>query len=185
MYALLTDRFSIGLTATALSIVVAGCAAGPTATAATPYAEDTQGRYRLVFEPPRTDWHASDSITGEATLSLVGSGSADFGSSGGGPLAFGFDEVGGTRHVGPAMTSDCALNHLAAGQSLSSPIRKSGGFNGDDPNADFYRSFFADSLVHLPPGDWTITAVASLVDGVGCSGVGYTLRAPIVVHVTA
>ena len=64
-------------------------------------------------------------------------------------------------------------------------VRKSGGFSADDPNADFYRSFFADPLVHLPAGDWTLTAVASLVDGYGGSGESYTLRAAVLVHVTA
>ena len=182
------EEFAVGLAAVALALGMAGCGAGPaapTGTAAPARAEDAQGRYRLVFELPRTDWHTSDSITGVATLSLTGSGGANFGSSGGGPLGFGFDEVGGTRQMGPAWTSNCKSSHLDAGQSISSPIGKSGGFNGEDPNAGFYRSFFADPLVHLPAGDWTITAVASLVEGSGCSGASYTLRAAVLVHVTA
>lgn len=180
----------------ALCLVVAGCAAGNTPSTApsqatvtpapTPVrATDTQGRYQLVFELPRTDWQTTDSITGQATLSLVGSGGVDFGSSGGGPIGFGFAEVGGSRQMGPAWTADCRFDRLVAGQPKTSQITKSGGFIGEDPNVAFYRSFFADPLVHLPAGDWTITAVANFVEGSGCSGASYTLKAAILVHGTA
>jgi hypothetical protein len=177
--------------AAALCLVVAGCVQGtgapPTTsqTAPTPaQATDTKGRYQLVFELPRTDWKTTDSITGLATLSLIGSGGEDFGSSGSGPIGFGFDEVGGSRHVGPLWTADCAYDRLVAGQPRTSQITKSGGLDGQDPNVAFYRSFFADPLVHLPAGDWTITAVARFVEGTGCSGESYTLKAAVLVHVT-
>jgi hypothetical protein len=172
--------------AAALCLVVAGCSGGASQTAATPaQATDTQGRYQLVFELPRTDWQTTDSITGLATLSLVGSGSSDFGASGEGPLAFGFDDVGGNRHVGWTMTADCKNYHLDAGQPMSAPIKKSGGYSADAAPYDFNRWFMTDPLVHLPEGDWTITAFASLVDGSFCSGAYYTLKAAILVHVTA
>lgn len=175
------------LLAAALCLVVVGCSGGASQTSATPasaQATDTQGKYRLVFELPRTDWQTSDSITGQATLSLIGSGSSDFGASGEGPFAFGFDEVDGNRHVGWSMTSDCKNYHLDAGQPMSSPIKKSGGYSADAAPYDFNRWFMTDPLVHLPAGDWTITAIASLVDGSGCSGAYYTLKTTVVVHVT-
>jgi hypothetical protein len=178
--------------AVALCLAVIGCSAttptpaNPSQAVPTPaQATDTQGRYRLVFELPRTDWRASDAITGLATLSLIGSGGVDFGSSGAGPLGFGFDEVGGSRQMGPIWTADCMYGRLESGQPKASPITKSGGFIGEDPNVAFYRSFFADPLVHLPAGDWTITAVANFVEGSGCSGASYTLKAAVLVHVTA
>jgi hypothetical protein len=83
------------------------------------------------------------------------------------------------------MTADCKSYHFDAGQSMSSPIKKSGGYSGDASPTDFNRWFMTDPLVHLPVGDWTITAVASLVDGYGCSGAAYTLRAAVHVHITA
>ena len=184
------------LVTAALCLVVVGCSGGTTASASpsqaapTPapspaQATDTQGRYQLVFELPRTDWQTTDSITGLATLSLIGSGGVDFGSSGSGPIGFGFDEVGGSRQMGPVWTADCRYDRLESGQPKTSPITKSGGFIAEDPNVDFYRSFFADPLVHLPAGDWTITAVANFVEGSGCSGASYTLKAAVLVHVTA
>ncbi len=180
----------------ALCLVVAGCATGNTTStvpsqatvtpAPTPVrATDTQGRYQLAFELPRTDWRTTDPITGQATLSLVGSGGVDFGSSGCGPIGFGFAEVGGSRQMGPAWASDCRFDSLVAGQPKTSQITKSGGFIWEDPNVVLYRSFFADPLVHLPAGDWTITAVAHFVEGSGCSGASYTLKAAVLVHVTA
>jgi hypothetical protein len=211
MLRLMTNKLTAGLTAglrsvvglagrrllaAALCLVVAGCAAGnttstaPSQAALTPaptpaQATDTQGRYQLVFELPRTDWQTTDSITGEATLSLIGADAVDFGASGMGPLAFGFDEVGGNRHVGWTMTADCKSYHLDAVQSISSPLKKSGGYSADAAPSDFNRWFMTDPLVHLPAGDWTITAVASLVDGSYCSGAYYTLKTTVVVHVTA
>jgi len=174
------------LLAAALCLVVVGCSGGTNAATPAPaQATDTQGKYRLVFELPRTDWRTSDSITGHATLSLVGSGGADFGASGEGPLAFGFDEVDGNRHVGWTMTADCKNYHLDAGQPMSAPIKKSGGYSADAAPYDFNRWFMTDPLVHLPAADWTITAIASLVDGSYCSGASYTLKAAVLVHVTA
>jgi hypothetical protein len=182
--------------AAALTLVVVGCSGGNTASATpspagptpspTPArATDTQGHYRLDFELPQTDWHTTDSITGLATLSLVGSGSADFGSSFSGPFFFNFAELSGTRHVDGTMTLDCKSYRLDAGRPMSSPIFKSGAYSGDAPPSDFNRSFLEDRVVHLPAGDWTITAVANFVDGEGCSGASYTLKAAVVVHVTA
>ena len=206
MRTLLANKLTAGLTAclrsvvglagrrflaAALCLAVNGCSATtPTPAAPTPaptpaQSTDTQGRYHLVFELPKTDWRASDSITGQATLSLVGSGGTDFGASGEGPFAFGFDAVDGNLHVGWTMTSDCGNYHLDAGQPMSSPIKKSGTYSATAAPYDFNRWFMTDPLVHLPAGDWTITAIASLVDGSYCSGAYYTLKAAVLVHVTA
>jgi hypothetical protein len=169
---------------------VAGCAAGTAsssatgATSTTPArAEDTQGPYRLVIELPRTDWHASDAITGEATLSLVGSDGVVFGSSGSGPIAFAFDEVGGSRHVQGLMTPDCRSYRLEAGKPISSPIKKSGVYSADALPSDFNRWFMTDPLVHLPAGDWKITAIALVSSGICPASDDLTLHAAVLVHV--
>jgi hypothetical protein len=173
--------------AVALCLVVVGCGAGPAASA-TARAKDSQGQFQLVLELPRTDWHMSDSITGEATLSFVGSGGADVGAPADGLIGFEFVEVGGNRHMGPASNVACAHYQLDAGQPITSPIKKSGAFLPQDPNADFYRGFLADPVVHLPAGDWTVTAVASLIDGWPCVKSASTppeeLQATVTVHVT-
>jgi hypothetical protein len=155
-----------------------------------PIAVDTQGQFRLRFELPRTSWRTGESITGLATLSYLGSGTVGIGSSGMGPIGFEFDEIGGTRQMGPAWTSDLVGREISAAKPFTSQIKKSGGWIGEDPNAAFYDSFFHDPLVHLPPGDWTITAIASFatgllpVGGVASDGAQYLLRASVRVHVT-
>ena len=151
---------------------------------ATATATDVQGPYRLTFQMPSTEWHTTDAISATATLEFTGTGSVDYGSSGSGPFAFAFEEIGGSRQMGWSMTTDCLTQHLDAGAPISSGIIKTVSWTDPDPNADFYRSFYADPLVHLPAGDWKITAVARFVEGAGCSGQSYTLNAPITIHVS-
>jgi hypothetical protein len=159
----------------------------PSPTAPTPArATDIQGLYSLVFELPQTDWHTTDSITGTATLSFLGAARLDYVAWGGQPLLFSFDEVGGSRHViGTYFSNNCPGNHLDPGKPFSSPIVRSGSYTTNGPDSDFYRSFLHDPLLHLPAGDWTITAVASFAEGDGCSDIRQMLKAAVTVHVTA
>ncbi|MGD0861402.1 MAG: hypothetical protein ABSA21_01400 [Candidatus Limnocylindrales bacterium] len=164
----------------ALCLLAVGCGAGTTA-----QAEATQGQFQLVFELPRSDWHTSDSITGEATLSYLGSGSVSIGASGTVPIGFNFKEVGGSRHMDWVWTQALVVFRLDADKPITSPIKKSLAWTPDDPNADFYGWFAHDPLVHLPAGDWTITAVAAFQDGSDSGSDQYTLQATVRVHVTA
>ena len=178
------------LLALALCLVVAGCSDGSAAATPTPSsmpgqrAVDQQGPFQLAFELPSGTWKAGDAFDGVATLALVNGGGVDLGGSGGGLLAFAFLEVNGTRHVDPAWTADCASYRLEPGKPMTSAIKKSGGFSADQPDADFYRSFLTDQVVRLPAGDWNISAIASFIEGKGCSGQGHEMKATILVHVT-
>jgi hypothetical protein len=171
----------------AIGAVLAACTGQSTASPSVGLAgraSDTQGAFRLTFELPKTTFRAGEPIEGRATLAVIGGAGVPFGSSGGGPFVFTFAEIGGTRNVGGAMTADCAPYRLEPGRPLTSPITKSGGYSGDDPNDAFYSAFLADPVVSLPAGDWRITAGATLVEGEGCSGASRNLSAPITVHVT-
>jgi hypothetical protein len=176
-------------TALAFGVALAACAGQPLSPAASPptgaavRASDVTGAFELTFELPRTTFRAGEPIEGRATLSVIGGAPVVFGSSGGGPFVFSFSEMNGRRHVGGAMSADCAPYRLEPGRPMTSAIRKSGGFSDDDPEAAFYQAFLGDPIVSLPAGDWRITAVASLVEGEGCSGAGRNLSAPIEVHV--
>lgn len=99
-------------------------------------------------------------------------------------VGFEFAEVGGDRLMGSFMTADCRPYTLSAVQPAVTAITKSGGWSEDDPHAAFYRAFFADPLVHLPAGDWDVTAFADFVEGHGCDGASHTIKATIRVHVT-
>lgn len=174
----------------ALCLVIAGCAAGPSTPTSEPgstpsqRAETLQGSFLLLFELPKGTWKAAEVIDGVATLTLVKGGGVDLGGSGGGLFGFDFAEVDGSRHVEPASTADCAPYRLDSGKPIRSAIKKSGAFTAEQSDADFYRSFLADPAVHLPAGDWKITAIASFIEGKGCSGQGHTMAATVVVHVT-
>jgi hypothetical protein len=174
-------------------MIVAGCAPGaasPSLTsqsAPTPArAEDSQGQYRLAFELAKSDWRTTEAITGEATLSLIGLSSVDFGASGSGPIQFSFDEIGGSRHEPGLGTPDCRLYRLEEGNPISSPIKKSGlGFGPSAQPSDFDRWFATDPLVHLPAGDWKITAIADVWKNICPVAGDQPLRAAVLIHVTA
>jgi hypothetical protein len=160
-------------------IGVTACASPPPATP--PRAESSDGQFRLVFELPRTDWHVADSITGLATLSYSGSGDSAIYASGMGPIAFKFQEVGGSRHMDGLQTSDLLSYPISATRPITSPIKKSVSYGADDPNASFYEAFYRDPLVHLPPGDWTITTLANFTDSDSSL---YSLETTVRVHVS-
>jgi hypothetical protein len=180
-----------------VAIVVAACAGPPngSSTPAAPSssaaqgsaypvrAEASDGPFQLVFELPAATWQAGQPIDGRASLGIA-TGGADVGGSGSGLVGFEFREVGGHLQVGPAWTSDCRQYHLDAGAPLVTEIVKSGGFAAEDPDAAFYRSFFADPLVRLPAGTWEIAAVADFTEGGACDGAQHTMQAPITVTIT-
>ena len=171
-------------------IVVSGCAgiwAAPTAslsTAESRRADERQGAYTLGFELPKTTWKAGEAISGTATLHVASGNSADVSGSGSGLIGFDFAEVGGSRHVAPAQTSDCRPYRLDPDKPMESAIVKSGGFYPEQKDFEFYRSFLTDPIVRLPAGEWTITAVSSFSEGKGCTGQARTLRAGVRVRVT-
>jgi hypothetical protein len=137
-----------------------------------------------VFELPKASWRADEAIDGRATLNVVNGGGVELGGSGGGLVGFGFAQVGGPRRVDPGWDSDCSAYRLEPGKPITSGIKKSGAFSDDQPDAGFYRAFLTDPVVRLPAGDWTISAVASFVEGKGCSGASRTMTTTVVVHVT-
>ena len=172
------------LLAIALVVMLAACAGpAPSPTSSVATAEDVDGSFHLAFTLPRTTWSAGESIEGQSRLTLSAVGPATIVGSGGGVLGFGFAEVGGHRQMGPAMTADCRTYRIAGNEPIVSPITKSGGYSNDGPDAAFYQAFFADPLVHLPAGEWDITAVAEFVEN-ECGGPDHSLTATIRVRVT-
>jgi hypothetical protein len=63
------------------------------------------------------------------------------------------------------------------------PFEKSAGWSQDDPNADFYRDWSADPLLHLPAGTWLVTAYSNFMVGGGCSGESVELQTSIVITI--
>jgi hypothetical protein len=165
----------------ALCLVVAGCASAVPAVAASARAVGSDSRFQLDFSVPRTEWTTADSITGEATLSYLGTGSVPV--SGSEFILFEFENADGSIKMTPVSDLVCNHDELGAGKAITSAITKSAGWGPSDPNAAFFESFFASPQVRLPAGTWTITAVASFSQSVDCSPTNQTLLASVVIHV--
>jgi hypothetical protein len=167
-----------------LALLVGACGGG-TALLGTPdpaTTTTTQGRFALAFTIDRATVHPGDAIGGSATLTLLTPGNATVTGSTD-IVAFEFAEVGGAgRDVVPASPSDCALHFVTSSGGVVTAIAKSGAVV-DGPNADWYRQFLDDPLVHLPAGDWDISAIATFFDGRNCVGQPYDLRTTVRVHV--
>jgi hypothetical protein len=167
-----------------IAFVVGACGGGstPLGTPDPATATTIQGKFALALSVDRATVHPSDTVAGTATLTLLSPGSATVtGSSV--MVGFEFAEVGGAgRDVVPAAPLDCAVHFVASGGGIVTPIAKTGAVV-DGPNADWYRRFLADPVVHLPGGDWDITAIATFFDGRGCAGQPYDLRTTVRVHV--
>ena len=177
---------TVGLVATACANQpVTGPSSGPSGTGTPANAKATDGQFELDFSLRTTSWSASEPI--EGTSSLAVAASVEVGGSGEGLLGFQYDEIGGLgRHVSWVETADCQPYQLIAGQPITSSLTKEGAYSPGASGADFYASFFADPVVHLPAGNWTITALASFIDFAqdqGCKLPSHRLSAPITVHV--
>jgi hypothetical protein len=69
-------------------------------------------------------------------------------------------QLDGPRLIGGGSDAACAVHEFKRGILQRSGYRKSGGYSETDPDAAFYRAFFADPLFRLPPGQWRISVVA-------------------------
>lgn len=146
-----------------------------------PVEERTQDEaFELVLRLPRLSWTEGEPIEAEATLTYRGPQPVIrvFG-SGSGLVLFALAQVGGVIQIGPAATADCVPRVLERGVPLVVPYKKSGGFSATDPNAAWYRAFFADPLLRLPEGRWELSALAEGYTGAGCGDVSHRLSVSV------
>ncbi|HET7676304.1 MAG TPA: hypothetical protein VFK38_00465 [Candidatus Limnocylindrales bacterium] len=128
-----------------------------------------QGLVEIRIASPRVTWRMEEAIVVEASLVYLGQAPVVASGSGSGLVGFSVVQQGGPLRMEAGGTSDCVRYQLRPGPQAVA-FSKSGGFSGDDPNAAFYRAFFADPDLHLPPGRWRITAHVDLVLGQECGG---------------
>jgi hypothetical protein len=99
-------------------------------------------------------------------------------------VAFGVKQLDGHLATSPVSDLMCTAVHgISRLAPLHAPFRKSGGFTGDDPDAAFWRQYFADSDLHLPPGTWQISAFANFSTGDACTPPLHSLTAAVTVQV--
>ncbi|MCR2805803.1 hypothetical protein [Paenibacillus soyae] len=60
-----------------------------------------------------------------------------------------------------ATTLELASHELARGETFEYPFEKSGGFGADDPDAAFWKKFYAEKELRLPAGTYLISAVCN------------------------
>jgi hypothetical protein len=163
----------------ALCVSAGACAAsaGTPAPSAPTRVETTDGPFHLSFEMSKTTWRTTEAIDGTATLSLAGDSSVTISGSSF-LIGFEFASADGTRHVVPIRPADCGTRAFEPSQPLTAPLGRRAGDGWTTTEQ-------ADPLLHLTPGDWTITAVAQFADGSGCTAVPHNLTASISIHVSA
>ena len=173
-------RLLAAATAVTIVMVVATCGEAPSpsrsalATATSPAPDPTEpsgepvvldGRdagFALTLRIGSDAVDAGAPIDVAATLTWEGADpQASIWASGGGPVSFGIKQIDGDIVLDAVQTADCAQHDYTRGVPVPVPFRKSGGFAEDDPNADFYRVYFADPVLRLPSGRWRIAATAS------------------------
>lgn len=96
---------------------------------------------------------------------------------------FGIEQLDGNLEMGPGWEEPCVPHQLQAGEPLTVPFKKSAAWSPDDPNADFYRGWSAEPLLHLPAGTWLVTAYSDFMLGSGCSGERLQMQASIIITV--
>ncbi len=171
-------RRSLVVVAAVASLV--GCASpttaptpSPTATPAASYgpAETTvtDGLFRLTAHTDHATYHSDDAIGMHAVVTFLGP-AATFPATGSGSGLVNFDvrQLDGPLVIQGVWTADCAPQpQMVANKPRTYVFTKSGGF---DPSAspDFWNAYFADPLLHLPAGRWSLVAEADIT-GVDCN----------------
>lgn len=144
---------------------------------------DADAHFLLVLQLPKALWHTTETIEGTATLTLVGLSTMSAWGSGMGIVGFEFAEVGGNRKLSWLRTADCVAHGLDASTPLVSEITNASTQVVNGTASDFYGSG-TDRLIHLPAGDWTVSAVTDFAED-SCAGPRQELRATVVIHVVA
>ncbi len=157
---------------------------GPTASTATGGASDGSFAVRMTIE--HTTYRIGEPINATAGVTYVGPMAqvVPYG-SGGGMVVFSLEQLDGPLDMGPASDAMCATQPpLSRGSAVFVPFAKSGGFSETDPQAAFWRSFFAEKELRLPRGTWRLHAqLDAWLGGCGAGGEEHTLDAAATIEV--
>jgi hypothetical protein len=154
---------------------VVGCSApspsptvAPTASYGPVETTVTDGMFRLTARADQANYHTHDAIGMVALVTFLGP-APNFPAtgSGSGLVTFDVQQVDGPLVIHGVTPLDCIPQPLlVANEPQAIPFAKSGGY---DPSAspDFWNAYFADPLLHLPAGHWSLVARADIT-GVEC-----------------
>lgn len=174
----------------ALTALLAGCGAGAPSTTAHPSeslgpVETTvaDARFRLSVHADQATYLSSEAIVVHAVLTYTGTDAAFVpAGSGEGLVAFSLRQLDGTLDMEAAVTADCVPHPMTPGVPQTIPFFKSGGYEPEATDAGFWSRFFADPVLHLPPGRWAIIAQGT-IRGPECAPPQHDLTATVEVTV--
>jgi hypothetical protein len=140
--------------------------------------------FSLVIHADKASYRTTDPIVVSAELAFVGLAPditvfAIFPRV----VAFRVVQLDGQRKTDPVSDLMCTEQKIGRLTPLHVSFQKSGGFFGEDPDAPFWRAYFADPVLHLPPGTWQIIAVANFSEGASCSPPDHALTATVTIQV--
>jgi hypothetical protein len=152
----------------------------PQASSAPASASVRDDSFLLQVSVDHTTYHENEPITPAAVLTYLGpAGRATAYGSGGGLVSFSIQRLDGALAMSGAITADCAPHQMTRSMPIAIAYQKSGGFSDTDPNAAFWRSFFADKQLRLPVGTWQIKAALVAYLGDGCSPDSHELETAV------
>ncbi|MDQ6795497.1 MAG: hypothetical protein M3067_11915 [Chloroflexota bacterium] len=178
-----------GLRWAVVLILAIGCATPspsgpPTAEPARPIrAEAREGDFRLILQSSDDHYAAGAPIDLATELSYIGpQPGLKLAGSGSGLVQVSLLQLDGTLRIEAGSDDSCAAYAIRPAAPLAQRYVKSGGWSGEDPNAAFYKAFFADPVLRLPRGTWRMVADAWFyVDD--CGGRAHRLQAALDVRV--
>jgi hypothetical protein len=137
------------------------------------------GTFAIEIRTPRDRYTTKDAIRIVTNLMYLGPDARKAVSGSQSLVIFGLEQIDGPLDMAGGADTICAHHELTARQPIAVPFEKSGGWSNDDPQAAFWRSYFADKELHLPAGAWRITASLDAIAGPECQGQRHRLDASV------
>ncbi|GMK45134.1 hypothetical protein PghCCS26_22620 [Paenibacillus glycanilyticus] len=118
--------------------------------------KDDMFEFKLNIE--KTSFAANEPLPYSASLTYVGED--DSFTVWGGHTIVGFIITDGLDfEMQGVNTTEMTTTKLLKGKTVDYPFFKSGGYDSDDPKADFWREFYSEKELILPPGNYLIEAI--------------------------
>jgi hypothetical protein len=130
----------------------------------------TDGSYQLVVTLSPGSRRATDALDVQATLTYLGpEATTVVTASDLGLVSFSFQQLDGSLRMDPVSRLMCSSpTTLTRREPATFRPVKSIAYVGEDPNAEFYRAWYEDPVLHLPRGRWQIVAQSTIYDGTTC-----------------